>query len=201
MTLLDKCATSAASGGAPVDPAPLPAMLAACADALIPALHGHVKEGSVAKVAGLAAFYSDPTFLARLISAREAAVARDRTWDASRRAGLHATPSPLSIPGAGLSSVLGTFLGPRRPARPLKCALAGCDVPRVPLRGAQYCLGHHAIRFAHGPPAQLSEWLRNPDYAQLFRVRQRRGRATCLRLARGGGHPDYVGGIGARIDA
>ena len=93
LTLLDKCATSAASGGAPVDPAPLPAMLAACADALIPALHGHVKEGSVAKVAGLAAFYADPAFLARLICAREAAVARDRTCGGvSRRAGAARDP-------------------------------------------------------------------------------------------------------------
>lgn len=78
LALLEKFAASAASGGAPVDPSPLPALVSACAAALLPALHGHVKESSAAKVAGLAAFYGDADFLDRLICAPEAAEARER---------------------------------------------------------------------------------------------------------------------------
>lgn len=91
----------------------------------------------------------------------------------------HRCPSPH--PPSGLHSTLGTFLGPRRPPRPLKCSLAGCEVPRAPLRGSQFCLGHHVLKFVHGPPPQLSDWLRNADYALLFRVR-RRGAPLCVCL-------------------
>lgn len=78
LQLLEKFTASAASGGAPVDPSPLPALVSACSAALLPALRGHVKESSATKVAELAAFYGDAAFLDRLICAPEAVEARER---------------------------------------------------------------------------------------------------------------------------
>jgi hypothetical protein len=49
------------------------------------------------------------------------------------------------------------------------CVVAGCSLPRRDIRGATHCYGHHALKFAAGPPLQLAEFLANAEYGAVFK--------------------------------
>jgi hypothetical protein len=48
------------------------------------------------------------------------------------------------------------------------CCVNGCLLYRLDVRGSQYCLGHHALKYSE--PPTLSDFLKNSVHLDFFKV-------------------------------
>lgn len=110
-----------------------------------------MQEKNWQRMAALGGYYSDAAFLTFLFN------------------------SPLLHPQRDtLLTLLHAFMAPHGGAgsrkRTQQCVVPGCELPRLAIRGAQYCLGHQATKYAEGPPPRLEDFMHNMDHAAVFKV-------------------------------
>lgn len=147
-----------------VDPNPAAAALQRAGEALVPIIQPHMKERNWQLVNELCGgMYASPAFLSFLFN------------------------SPLVVRERGVllsqfHTLLAPFGGAGSKRRAQKCVIAGCELPRLIVRGAQYCQGHHALKYAAGPPARVQDFLENVEFAALFKEWLGEAHPSALRL-------------------
>lgn len=130
-----------------VDPAALSAAIKAAHDVLLELLKHAMKEKNYSRFTAVAEYVRSDDFLRPFFN--------DEAYREYKETVMTHMASTVELHGSRVGET--EF-----------CAVRGCLLPKVDLRGSNYCKGHHALKYSTTP--KLQEFLKNEDFLRFLQA-------------------------------